>query len=109
MAGTVLARRGSRADLSTHGSTRAAERRRVDRRVNMGLYKICEHKGRARDRCEHTWWARFKHVRVSLEKWANREIQSKTEADEVFDDLKNAVRAGSFDKRGIDPPRDLSP
>ena len=40
----------------------------------MGLYKLCEHEGRARDRCEHAWWARFRHVRVSLEKWANREI-----------------------------------
>src|SRR3989442_5083497 len=77
--------------------------------MKMGLYKICEHKGRARDRCEHTWWARFKHVRVSLEKWAGREIKTKTEADEVFDDLKNAVRARKFDKRGIEPPRDLSP
>ena len=25
----------------------------------VGLYKLCEHKGRARDRCEHAWWARF--------------------------------------------------
>ena len=46
----------------------------------MGLYKLCDHKGRARDRCEHAWWARFRHVRVSLEKWANREIKTKTEA-----------------------------
>ena len=75
----------------------------------MGLYKLCEHKGRARDRCEHGWWVRFRDVRVSLEKWANREIRSKTEADALFDDLKNAVRAGTFDKRGIDPPREVSP
>ena len=75
----------------------------------MGLYKLCEHKGRARDRCEHAWWARFRHVRVSLEKWSNREIRSKTEADQVFDDLKDAVRNGTFDKRGIDPPRTVSP
>jgi integrase len=75
----------------------------------VGLYKLCEHKGRARDRCEHAWWARFRHVRVSLEKWANREIKSKTEADTAFDDLKKAIRAGTFDKRGIDPPRDVSP
>ena len=24
---------------------------------SMGLYKICEHKGRLRDRCEHAWWS----------------------------------------------------
>ena len=69
----------------------------------MGLYKLCEHRGRARDRCDHTWWARFRHVRVSLEKWANREITTKTEAEAIFDDLKNAVRAGTFEKRRADP------
>src|SRR4051812_31329206 len=75
----------------------------------MGLYKLCEHKGRARDRCEHGWWGRFRDARVSLEKWANRDIRSKTDADALFDELKNAVRTGTFDKRGIDPPRELSP
>jgi integrase len=75
----------------------------------VGLYKLCEHEGRARDRCEHAWWARFRHVRVSLEKWANREIKTKTDADTALDDLKNAVRSGTFDKRGIDPPREVSP
>jgi hypothetical protein len=71
----------------------------------VGLYKLCEHKGRARDRCEHAWWARFRHVRVSLEKWSNREIRSKTEADQVFDELKDAVRNGTFDKRGTESER----
>lgn len=71
----------------------------------MGLYKLCEHKGRARDRCEHAWWARFRRVRVSLEKWSNREIATKTEAETIFDDLKKAVRAGTFDKRRADPER----
>lgn len=64
----------------------------------MGLYKLCEHKGRARDRCEHAWWARFRHVRVSLEKWSNREIATKTEAEAIFDELKKAVRARTFEK-----------
>jgi integrase len=74
----------------------------------VGLYKLCEHKGRARDRCGHAWWARFRHVRVSLEKWANREMTSKTEAEAVFDDLKNAVRSGTFDKRGLDARREAT-
>jgi Fic family protein len=26
----------------------------------VGLYKLCEHKGRARDRCPQPWWARFR-------------------------------------------------
>ena len=75
----------------------------------MGLYKLCEHKRRARDRCEHAWWGRFRHVRVSLEKWSNREITSKTEADLVFGDLKNAVRAGTFDKRSVEALRESAP
>jgi integrase len=52
-----------------------------------------------RDRCEHAWWARFRHARVSLEKWSNREIKTKTEAEAIFDDLRKAVRAGTFEKR----------
>ena len=47
--------------------------------------------------------------RVSLEKWSSGEIRSKTEADRVFDKLKDAVRDGTFDKRRIDPPRTVSP
>jgi integrase len=69
----------------------------------VGLYKLCEHKGRARDRCEHAWWARFRYVRVSLEKWSNREIATKTEAEAIFDDLKKAVRASTFDKCRAEP------
>jgi hypothetical protein len=45
----------------------------------------------------------IRHVRVSLEKWSNREITTKTEADAIFDDLKNAVRAGTFEKRRAEP------
>src|SRR5579872_1358384 len=75
----------------------------------MGLYKICEHKGRARDRCEHAWWGSFRGKRVSLEKWANRDIKSKTEADKALDDLRAAIRAGTFDERGLEPPVETSP
>jgi integrase len=46
---------------------------------------------------------------VSLEKWSNREIRTKTDADIAFDELRRAVRAGTFDKRGIDPPREVAP
>ena len=46
---------------------------------------------------------------MSLEKWSNREIRTKTDADIAFDELRRAVRAGKFDKRGIAPPREVSP
>jgi integrase len=71
----------------------------------VGLYKLCGHKGRPRDRCEHAWWARFRDVRVSLQKWSNREISTKTEAEAIFDDLKKAVRAGTFEKRRAESAR----
>ena len=75
----------------------------------MGLYKICAHKGRARDRCEHAWWGSFRGRRVSLAKWANREIRSKAEADTALDDLRAAIRDGTFDDRGLDPAIEAVP
>ena len=75
----------------------------------MGLYKICTHKGRARDRCDHAWWGSFRGKRVSLAKWTNREITSKAEADKALDELTAAIRDGTFDERGLDPPPDNSP
>jgi integrase len=71
----------------------------------MGLYKLCEHKGRNRDRCEHPWWGSFRGVRVSLTKWANREIRSKAEAGAVLDEMRMALRARTFDARGLAAPK----
>jgi integrase len=69
----------------------------------MGLYKLCEHKGRNRDRCEHPWWGSFRGMRVSLSKWANREIHSKAEAGAALDELRIAIRAGTFEPSGLTP------
>ena len=69
----------------------------------MGLYKLCEHKGRHRDRCDHPWWGSFRGVRVSLTKWANREVRSKAEAGAALDELRMAIRANTFDPRGLKP------
>jgi len=74
----------------------------------VGLYKICEHKARARDRCDQAWWGSFRGVRVSLAKWTNREIDNKAKAGEALDDLRRAVRDGTFDGRGLEPPRDVT-
>ncbi len=70
----------------------------------MGLYKICEHGGRARDRCEHAWWGSFRGRRVSLPKWANREIRSKVQAQAALDELRTAIRDGTFDPEGLRIP-----
>jgi len=75
----------------------------------MGLYKLCEHEGRARDRCDHVWWGAFQHrgklYRVSLSRWTNRNISSKAQAQTALEALRAAVREGRFDPRGIDPPK----
>jgi hypothetical protein len=69
----------------------------------VGLFTPCEHKGRARDRCAHLWWGSFRGRRVSLGKWANREIHSKAEADTVLDQLRGAIRSGTFNEGGLQP------
>ena len=71
----------------------------------MGLYKLCQHPPRERDRCEHLWWGTFRGVRVSLSRWANREIRSKAEAWIALDELRRAVRNGTFTDKGLEPPR----
>src|SRR5438552_9887102 len=102
-----------RAEQTTHAapstSHRSAEYRKEQKGGEaVGLYKICEHEGRARDRCEHTWWGSFRGVRVSLAKWTNREIQTKGEAGAALDELRRAVRNGTFNERGLEPPRDFT-
>ena len=82
---------------------------REGRRNEWVCYKICKHKGRARDRCKHVWWGSFRGKRVSLAKWTNREISSKAEADIALDELRAAIRDGTFDEKGLDPPADNSP
>ncbi len=66
----------------------------------MGLYKICKHKGRARDRCEHGWWGSYQYrgrlFRESLARWGNQEVKSKAEAEAVLDRMREAIREGKF-------------
>lgn len=69
----------------------------------MGLYKLCNHKGRARDRCRDAWWGSFQYkgrlYREGLAKWADQSIVSKAEASAVFDRMRDAIRAGRFQKQ----------
>jgi hypothetical protein len=74
----------------------------------MGLYKICEHMGRMRDRCESRLVGSFRGIRVSSPKWANRNIHAKAEAQAVLDELRTVIRAGTFDARG-EAPQEVSP
>ncbi len=69
--------------------------------TTMGLYKICDHGTAAKKRCDHAWWGSFRGQRVSLPKWTNRAIRTKEDADAALDDLKAAIRAGTFEARGL--------
>lgn len=79
----------------------------------MGLYKLCKHKGRPRDRCEHPWWGSFQHRgvlhRVSLGRWANEDVRSKEQANGVLDRMKEKVRAGAFDADAENGPPAATP
>jgi integrase len=74
----------------------------------MGLYKLCNHHGRERDRCHHVWWGSFRGVRVSLAKWTNRGIANKAKAVEALDELRRAIRNGTFNARGLEPPKEVT-
>jgi integrase len=58
-----------------------------------------------RDRCEHAWWGSFRGTRVSLPRWANRDIHSKTEAQAVLDEVRTAIRQGTFAPEGTAPAK----
>ncbi len=79
-----------------------------ERIAGVGLYKICEHRGRQRDRCGHAWWGSFRGVRVSLAKWTNREIDNKAKATEALDELRRTIRDGTFDARGFEPSKEVT-
>jgi len=89
----------SDARLSTHSALCAPHQRSARRARGTA-----EHKGRARDRCGHAWWGSFRGRKASLAKWTNREIRSKVEAQAALEELRAAVRAGTFDKRGVRRP-----
>ena len=73
----------------------------------MGLYQLCKHKGRARDRCDHVWWGAFQHQRKlhreSLSKWTGEEIRTKAHAEAVFDHMKEGFGPGRWTGEGTLP------
>ena len=58
-------------------------------------------RARAIERCDCPWWGTFRGTKVSLPKWTDRPIQTKDDAAAALLDLEQAVRAGTFDPRGL--------
>lgn len=69
------------------------------RRLN-GLLKRCLCGRRNWPTCPHSWHGTFRHARVSLDKFFNVDISSKTEALEYYERLRAEVRAGTFSPGG---------
>src|SRR5687767_9670209 len=66
----------------------------------MGLYKRCDDKFKARDRCPHEWYGRYQYkgrlYRVSLNRFANSETLTKSQAQMAYEKLKAQIRDGRF-------------
>src|SRR5687768_15190667 len=74
-----------------------------ERKRNDGLRKVCGCPRRNWPKCKHSWYLNYqprggKNHRLSLDKHFKRHIDSKTEAEELADDLKKVMRAGKFDQ-----------
>ena len=72
---------------------------------SIAIYKRCAHRGRDRDRCPHPWYGSYKlpgeaRARVSLAKWGGADVRTKGQAQAAFDDLKAAIRDGTFNPHG---------
>lgn len=72
------------------------------RHRNNNLRKVCGCSRSAWPKCRHSWYVNFKHGatgeshRFSLDKYIGHHVATKTEADELLDQIKIAVREGRF-------------
>ena len=78
---------------------------RAPRHDNRGLRKRCGHPRRLWPKCPHSWYFNFKlrggpAFRFSVDEETGTHIESKTEADALADSWRNAIRAGTFRRRG---------
>jgi hypothetical protein len=75
-------------------------RPRVSRQRNDGLRKVCGCPRRIWAKCSHPWHFNFKwkdqHYRFSLDRHAQKHIESKTDAEALADELRTQIRAGRF-------------
>ncbi len=77
---------------------------RAARRLNGGVRKICGCSRGRWSKCPHPWHFNFKPkggpaYRFSLDTESDKPIRSKTEAEALSDNLRAAIRAGTFRRR----------
>ena len=70
---------------------------------NAGLRKVCECPRRGWAKCPHPWHFNYSWrgaaYRFSLNRYACKEINGKTEAETLADGIRREIRAGTF--RGL--------
>jgi integrase len=73
-----------------------------------GVRKVCRCGWRQWPKCPHAWYVSFKprggrRYRFSLDAELGRHIDSKTEAEQIANDVRSAIHAGTF-RRAADTP-----
>ena len=83
------------------------------RQRNHGLRKLCGCPRRSWAKCQHAWHFSFKHRRVhhrfSLDRHLGRHVSSKTEAEDVADRLRVAIKDGALEGPVANPPAQAEP
>ncbi|MGE3959944.1 MAG: hypothetical protein AB7H96_24765 [Vicinamibacterales bacterium] len=73
------------------------------RHENNGLRKLCDCARRNWPKCSHPWHFNFKlpggkAYRFSLNKFAKKNIDNKTDAEALADKIRDEIREGTFGK-----------
>ena len=83
------------------------------RHHNQGLRKLCGCPRRSWAKCKHPWHFSFKHHgvhhRFSLDRQLGRHVSSRTEAEDVAERLRVAIKDGTLAERAAAPPSHPAP
>jgi integrase len=84
------------------------------RHRNGGIRKACGCPRSKWAKCSHSWHFNYKpkggpDYRFSLDRELGRRIEGKTEAEQVAEDIRTAIRAGTFRRSADGPPASPAP
>src|SRR2546430_4988145 len=99
--------------MTQRGERRLRDGETVAVHRNSGLRKICDCPRRAWAKCPHPWHFNFcwrgTPYRFSLSRYAGKEITGKTEAETLGEEIRNQIRAGTFERPSLgEPPKQES-
>jgi hypothetical protein len=84
-----------------------ADGRDVDVGRNHGLRKMCDCPRRQQAKCNHSWYFNFswqgRPYRFSIDRQVGRRVESRTEAEDIADQIRAAIRAGRFEAGNRSP------